>query len=59
MISPNAENHSYDVYSAKYAQNQPGTLSIRFRNYETADRFIESIEANPILDGQTSIPGSV
>jgi hypothetical protein len=48
-----------DVYSAKYAQNQPGILSIRFRNHETADRFIESIEENPILEGQTAIPAGL
>ena len=48
--------HPNDVFSAKYAHNQPGVISIRFRNHDAADRFIESMEADPLLEGQTAIP---
>jgi hypothetical protein len=45
-----------DVFSSKYVHNQPGTISIRFRNHDAAQRFIESIEADPLLEGQLAFP---
>ena len=44
-----------DVYTAKYAHNQPGILSLRFRNHVVAERFIDFIDKFPILEGQTAI----
>ena len=51
--------HPSDVFSAKYAHNQPGVISIRFRSHDTADRFIESMEVDPVLEGQTAIPAGL
>lgn len=48
--------HPLDVFSAQYAPGQPGIISIRFKSHDAADRFIESMEAEPLIEGQAAIP---
>ena len=47
--------HPGDIFSAKYVNNQPGFISIRFKNSDSADRFVDSMERSPILEGQTAV----
>lgn len=44
-----------DVFSAQFVPGQPGIISIRFRDYTKADRFMTAIEEKPLLQGQTAI----
>jgi hypothetical protein len=47
--------HPNDVFSAKYTHQQ-GYISVRFRNHESADRFMESMDVDPLYEGQTATP---
>jgi hypothetical protein len=46
--------HPSDVLSARYAQGQPGVISIRFGDSQKADRFLSAIDERPLLQGQTA-----
>lgn len=46
---------SEDVFSAQYAHNRRGVLSLRFRDQTSADRFISFIANQPLLEGQTAV----